>query len=107
MPAPVNPIGLGPELAIEAPQAPAAAPGQTGATQATPSFGSVLSESMGKLQGLLDEASQQSAALAAGQAGDVTSVVMAVERAALGLQLAVQVRNKAVEAYQEVFRMQM
>jgi flagellar hook-basal body complex protein FliE len=106
MPAPVNPIGLGPEFAVEAPQAPAAAPGQPAATQGTTSFGSMLSESMGKLQGLLDDASQQSAALAAGQAEDVTSVVMAVERAALGLQLAVQVRNKAVEAYQDVFRMQ-
>jgi flagellar hook-basal body complex protein FliE len=105
MPAPVNPVGLGPEFAIEAPQAAQAA-GGTPAAPGSPGFGEILSDSLGKLQGLLDDASQQSAALAAGQAEDVTSVVMAVERAALGLQLAVQVRNKAVEAYQDVFRMQ-
>lgn len=104
MPGPTNPIRLGAEFAIETP----APPGDAVAPKAPegPSFGSMLSQSIEKLEGLLDEASRQSAALAAGQAEDVTSVVMAVERAALGLQLAVQVRNKAVEAYQDVFRMQ-
>jgi flagellar hook-basal body complex protein FliE len=32
--------------------------------------------------------------------------VTTVEQAALAMQLAVQVRNKAVEAYQELMRMQ-
>ena len=31
---------------------------------------------------------------------------MAVERANLSMQLAVQVRNKAVDAYNQIFRMQ-
>jgi flagellar hook-basal body complex protein FliE len=31
---------------------------------------------------------------------------MEVERANLAMQLAVQVRNKAVDAYHEIFRMQ-
>jgi flagellar hook-basal body complex protein FliE len=31
---------------------------------------------------------------------------MAVEKASLELQLATQIRNKSVEAYQEIFRMQ-
>jgi flagellar hook-basal body complex protein FliE len=70
------------------------------------SFGSMLDTSIDRLQDMLTDASQQSAALASGQADDLTSVVVAVERAMLGLQLATQVRNKAVEAYQDLLRMQ-
>ena len=52
-------------------------------------------------------AASVSGALATGQATDITSVVAdAVEQANLALQLAVQVRNKAVDAYQEIMRMQ-
>jgi flagellar hook-basal body complex protein FliE len=70
------------------------------------SFGDALTDALTKLGDLQDEASAQSQALAAGKAEDVTTVAMAVERASLALQLAAQVRNKAVDAYQEVFRMQ-
>ena len=48
----------------------------------------------------------QSQALALGKTTDIAGVTMAVERANLAMQLAVQVRNKAVDAYHEIFRMQ-
>ena len=51
-------------------------------------------------------AAAQSQALATGQTQDVTSVVTAVQEASLSMQLASQVRNKAVEAYSEIFRTQ-
>jgi len=70
------------------------------------SFGAELVNQVERLDALQHEASTQAQALATGKAEDVTSVVLAVERASLALQLAVQVRNKAVEAYQDVFRMQ-
>ncbi|OUS71604.1 flagellar hook-basal body complex protein FliE [Paenibacillus sp. MY03] len=38
---------------------------------------------------------------------DVTQVLIASEQAQLGLQLTSQVRNKVVEAYQEMMRMQL
>ena len=47
-----------------------------------------------------------SQALATGQATDPTSVVMAVERAQLAMQLAAQIRTKAVEAAQDIFHTQ-
>jgi len=37
---------------------------------------------------------------------DVTQVLIASEQAQLGLQLTSQVRNKMIEAYQEIMRMQ-
>ena len=46
-------------------------------------------------------------ALASGQAPDLHSVTIAAEKATLSFQLAVQVRNKALEAYQEIMRMQL
>ena len=44
--------------------------------------------------------------LAEGQTDNLHQVAVAAEKASLSLQLALQVRNKAVEAYQEIMRMQ-
>lgn len=41
-----------------------------------------------------------------GTVEDIHQVAFAMERAQLNLQLAVQVKNKIVEAYQEIMRMQ-
>jgi flagellar hook-basal body complex protein FliE len=68
-------------------------------------FGQALMAELDKLNASQADASSQAQALATGQASDVSSVVMAMEKASLELQLATQVRNKGVEAYQEIFRM--
>ena len=70
------------------------------------SFGSMLGDSIQALEKTQTDASAQAQALATGQASDPTAVVMAVERAQLSMQLAGQIRNKAVEAAQEIFRTQ-
>jgi|SRR4051794_15834435 len=69
-------------------------------------FGSLLGNSISSLAKTQNDASSQAQALATGQADDPTAVVMAVERAQLSMQLAGQIRNKAVEAAQEIFRTQ-
>lgn len=69
-------------------------------------FGSLLAKQLDELDRLQQSADRQAQALATGKATDVASVVMEVERASLALQLAVQVRDKAVDAYHEIFRMQ-
>jgi flagellar hook-basal body complex protein FliE len=69
-------------------------------------FGSALTDQLGKLEGIQDQASQASQALATGQAKDPEAVVMAVERAQLSMQLASTLRNKAVEAFNDVFHTQ-
>ena len=98
MPGPIDPsfaVG-GPEWQVGGVTPAPAAPAQAGG------FGSLL-------KGLADtqtSAAAQSQALATGQASDPTSVVMAVERAQLAMQLAGQIRTKAVEAAQDIFHTQ-
>lgn len=69
-------------------------------------FGKLLSDSIGKLDAAQSLADQQTQALATGQAKDMSTVVMSVEQASLEVQLASQIRNKAVDAYNDIFRMQ-
>ena len=69
-------------------------------------FGGLLADQIGGLRDLQTEAATQSQALATGQAEDASQVVMAVERAQLSMQLAAQLRDKSVEAFQEIFRTQ-
>ena len=66
----------------------------------------MLSNSIQSLGDTQSEAAKASQALATGQASDPTSVVMAVERAQLAMQLASQIRTKAVEAAQDIFHTQ-
>ena len=81
--------------------APVDAPAQGGA-----SFSGVLGRQIERLTDLQGEAADASRALATGQATDPTSVVMAVERARLAMQVAGQLRTKGVEAINDVFRTQ-
>ena len=98
---PVDPFGTGSEF-----QVGAVDPSATGGTSAAGSFGSMLTDQISNLNELQNTAATQSQALATGQAQDVSQVVADVEKAALAMQLAVQVRNKAVDAYNELFRIQ-
>jgi flagellar hook-basal body complex protein FliE len=45
--------------------------------------------------------------LAAGRITDINEVVLAVQKADLALNFALELRNKVIEAYQEVSRMQL
>jgi flagellar hook-basal body complex protein FliE len=69
-------------------------------------FGSMLTNAISSLNDSQATAASDSTALATGQASDVTQVVTDVEKASLEMQLAVQVRDKAVDAYEEIMRMQ-
>jgi flagellar hook-basal body complex protein FliE len=69
-------------------------------------FGAMIGDSLKSLQASQDTASQASMDLATGKATDPTAVVMAVERAQLAMQLASQIRTKAVEAAQTIFQTQ-
>ena len=69
-------------------------------------FGGMLADQIKGLEATQQHAATASQALATGQTNDVASTVAAVERAKLSMELAGTVRQKAVEAYQEIFRTQ-
>ena len=55
---------------------------------------------------LQNQSDQMNKMLAAGQVNDISQVVLASEKADIAMQLTLQVRNRVVDAYQEVMRMQ-
>jgi flagellar hook-basal body complex protein FliE len=68
-------------------------------------FGSALKQAVGALDQLGQKADSSSLALAKGDPIDVHEVMLNTEQASLGFSMALQVRNKLVDAYQEVMRM--
>jgi flagellar hook-basal body complex protein FliE len=74
--------------------------------QGQSSFGGMLSNAISSLDQSQTQAADASQSLVNGTATDPTSVVMQVEQASLAMQLADQVRNKAVEAEQDIFHTQ-
>lgn len=80
--------------------------GASGPSDPAGGFGSLLTNAIGDLEKTQAAAAEQSQALATGQTQDLSSVITAVQEAQLSMQLAAQVRNKAVEAYTEIFHTQ-
>lgn len=80
--------------------------GETQEPKEVESFGRYLANALKKTNSLQLEAEHQNALLAAGRIEDVSQVVIAAKKAEIALQLTLQLRNKAVTAYQEIMRMQ-
>jgi len=71
-----------------------------------PSFAETLTESIKQVDSLQKEADQAIEKLVSGESQNVHGAMLAVNKADLAFQMTMQVRNKIVEAYQEVMRMQ-
>jgi flagellar hook-basal body complex protein FliE len=84
----------------------ASTPGTQSVTAAT-MFTQALSTAVGSLSGLQANADQAVSGLALNGGVEIHQVRIAVEQASLGMQLSVQVRDKAVEAYQSLMNMQL
>jgi len=73
----------------------------------TGSFGSMLEDALQSVADQEREVHKLNEQFITGQISDVHNLIIAAEKAQIGLQLTVQVRNKVVEAYQEIMRMQL
>jgi flagellar hook-basal body complex protein FliE len=100
----VERIGLKP-LSLS-PSAEDSKPRNVGATHMTKQFGTFLQDALNQVndrQLTVDKLNRQ---FASGELTDVHKLLIATEKASLGLELTVQIRNKAIEAYQEIMRTQ-
>ncbi|MCW2926389.1 MAG: flagellar hook-basal body complex protein FliE [Thermoleophilia bacterium] len=71
------------------------------------SFSAVLKDKLTSLNAQQVDASSASQDMATGNVDDVAQSMLRIEQANVSLQMATQVRNKVIEAYQEILRMQM
>jgi flagellar hook-basal body complex protein FliE len=68
-------------------------------------FSEVLENSVRKVNELQLDADNLTNRLALGEVDDISEVSIAVEKAELALRLMVQIRDKMVDAYQQIARM--
>ena len=69
-------------------------------------FGELLNDAISKVNELQKNSDELSEELAVGEADNLHDVVIAAEKADIALSLTIQVRDKIVEAYDEMMRMQ-
>lgn len=82
--------------------ASAGAAGDTGGA----SFVDTLRSALNQVSAVQDDASAKVSSLLRGEGEDVHTAMLASEKADLSFQLMMQVRNKILQAYQEVSQMQ-
>lgn len=69
-------------------------------------FGKMVGEIIGQVSETQHHASELAQRFAQGEPVDEHTLVLAMERTNLAFQLTLQVRNKVLEAYQEIMRIQ-
>ncbi|WP_210479813.1 flagellar hook-basal body complex protein FliE [Naasia sp. SYSU D00948] len=84
---------------------PATAAARVGAPSAT-AFGDVLTSAVENLQNVQQASSQLAVAAVTGDLNDIHQATIASTRAAVTLELVSTVRNRGVEAFNEIMRMQ-
>ncbi len=77
-----------------------------GSGQGGSSFSDVLKDAVSTVNSLHDNAATQVTNMMQNGNGDVNQVMIAVEKADISFQLMMQVRNKIVNAYQDIEKMQ-
>jgi flagellar hook-basal body complex protein FliE len=69
-------------------------------------FGTILKSKLNEINQLQLDADQAIANVQLGNSGSIHEAVVALEKADLSFRTMMQVRNKIIEAYQEIMRMQ-
>ncbi len=99
MSSPIRPIGTFTPPIIEAPG--------SAAGKRTGSFGEALSGAIANIEQQRASANDSVNRFLSGEGEELHTAVLKTQKAELSFELFMQVRNKVVQAYQEVMRMQM
>lgn len=70
------------------------------------SFKDMLSDALTKVNGIQQSADTAIKKFSTGEVEDIHEVMIKVEEANLALKLTIQIRNKILESYREIMRMQ-
>lgn len=76
------------------------------ADKAEKSFAATLKDAVNQVNALQQASDVKMQELATGKTKDISEVMITAERADIALKLMVQVRNKIIDAYQEIMKMQ-
>lgn len=87
-------------------QADLSSPANLTTNEAGKTFADTLTEAIGKVNELQKDSDLKAQQLATGKTDDIAGVMLATEKADIALRTMVQVRNKIIDAYQEIMRMQ-
>jgi flagellar hook-basal body complex protein FliE len=93
-------------IAPELPAKPAGPPAESPAESPGGSFAELLGDAVQRVRDIQAESDTELRRLLAGEPVDLHRVLLAGEQAGLASELMVAVRNKMVDAYQEVMRIQ-
>ena len=78
----------------------------SGSSATAAPFADLLTDAVGQVNGLEDQARNAVSGLMTGSGVDVHQAVIATQKASMAFELSLAVRNKAVQAYQQVMSMQ-
>jgi flagellar hook-basal body complex protein FliE len=103
---PVNLLNSSPIARPDAPLPKIGLPGGLHAPAPTEGFGKMLDGLVGTVQGKQDAAGELTRKVLLGESDQLHQSIIAMQEAGVAFSMMVEVRNKLVESYQELMRMQ-
>lgn len=103
----IESVGFQPYLppTVDAGAASAAASGPSGPSGPNTDFGDLVIDGLERLEGVQDKADKLAVQAATGDLASMHGYTIAATEAAVTTQLTVAVRNKAIDAFNEIMRM--
>ena len=81
-------------------------PGSKKVQEGSKTFNETLNGYLENVNGMIQEAGDTVEKMANGDIADMHQVMIAVEKASIGLEMVVEIRNKLLESYRELMRTQ-